>query len=302
MERPQVNIRLQRDLLAELDDLAQAEQLDRAELARRLLRQGLSRERLDVAVRQYREGSVSAGRAAEVARVSLYEMLDRIHQEGIPYELDPQELARIGETSTRSARVAEARASYEAGPAADRASGIDQLREDFRPSQVRTLFVGESSPAGGTHFYRANSNLFRATHEAFEVAYGDTVPDGPRFLHWFRDQGCWLVDLADRPVNRLPGRPRKDAVDAGVDRLVDVIRATRPERIIVVKASIGRAVRRAGEAAGYGGDVAELPFPVRQWRSLFVRQLAALLRGAASAEDKVVRRPRRSRGQPRREP
>lgn len=278
MERPQVNIRLERDLLAELDDLAQAEQLDRAELARRLLRQGLARERLDVAVRQYREGSVSAGRAAEVARVSLYEMLDRIHQEGIPYELDSEELARIGETVTGIGGVAEARTPYGAGPAADKASGIDQLREDFRPSDVRTLFVGESSPAGGTHFYRANSNLFRATHEAFEVAFGaDAVPEGPRFLHWFRDQGCWLVDLADRPVNRLPGRPRKDAVDAGVDRLAGTIRETRPERIIVIKASIGKAVRQAADAAGHGGDVAELPFPVRQWRSLYVRQLAALL-------------------------
>lgn len=283
MDRPQVNIRLERDLLAELDDLAGAQHLDRAELARRLLRQGLARERLDMAVRQYREGAISAGRAAEVGRVSLYEMLDRIHQEGIPYELDPEGLAHIGATVTRTARVAEARMPYDAGPAADKASGIDQVREDFRPSDVRTIFVGESSPATGTHFYRANSNLFRATHEAFALAYGaDVVPDGPRFLQWFRDQGCWLVDLADRPVNRLPGRPRKDAVDAGVDRLATTIRETRPERIIVIKASIATPVRQAGDAAGYEGEIVELPFPVRQWRSLYVRLLAALLTGGAN--------------------
>lgn len=283
MDRPQVNIRLERDLLAELDELAGAEHLDRAELARRLLRQGLARERLDVAVRQYREGAVSAGRAAEVGRVSLYEMLDRIHQEGIPYELDPEEIARIGATVTRTAGVAETRTPYDAGPAPDKTSGIDQLRDDFRPSEVRMLFVGESSPAGGTHFYRANSNLFRATNKSFALAYGaHVVPDGPRFLHWFRDQGCWLVDLADRPVNRLPGRPRKDAVDAGVDRLATTIRETRPERIIVIKASIAAAVRQAGHAAGYEGEIVELPFPVRQWQSVYVRELAALLTGGAN--------------------
>jgi hypothetical protein len=38
-------------------------------------------------------------------------------------------------------------------------SSLESLRQSYRPQQVRVLFVGESPPAGGTFFYRANSNL-----------------------------------------------------------------------------------------------------------------------------------------------
>ena len=73
-----------------------------------------------------------------------------------------------------------------------------------------TLFVGESSPAQGTHFYRADSNLYRATQAAFAAALGESnVPTGVAFLKFFASKGCWLVDLADAPVNNLAAADRK---------------------------------------------------------------------------------------------
>lgn len=282
-ERPQVNIRLERELLDELDELATAESVDRAELTRRLLREGLKRERVHHAMDRYREGEVSATRAAELGRISLYEMLDRIHEAGIPYELDAGDLQRIDATlgaggrRARSVAVGEEWARYGTGPRADDESGIDALRDQFRPERVRWLFVGESSPAGGTHFYRANSNLFRATQEAFAKALGADVPTGPAFLHAFRDRGCWLVDLASEPVNRLSDEARRAAVAAGRERLAQLIGDTRPERIVVVKASIATDVREAACAAGSEGEILELPFPVRQWKAEYVRRLAAAL-------------------------
>jgi len=293
-DRLQVNIRLERELLAELDEMAGAENLDRTELARRLLREGLRRERLDIAVRRYREREVSASRAAEMARVSLYEMLDRIHEEGIPYEVVPELFGRLDEMVAGrrgKAAVREESVGYGAPPRADATelpagagesrgdavSYIDELRAQFRPDQVRWLFVGESSPAGGTHFYRANSNLFRATQEAFAQALGAGVPSGPAFLHFFRQHGAWLVDLADRPVNRMEGRSRNETVKAGVERLSRLIAESRPERIFVVKASIAPAVRHAATAAGSDSELVELPFPVRQWRSAYIRELAAAI-------------------------
>ncbi len=88
-ERQQVTLRLEPALLDELDGLARDEHLDRSELIRRLLREGVERRRIDGAVSEYAVGQVSAWRAAELARVSLYEMLDRIAAAGITYELDP---------------------------------------------------------------------------------------------------------------------------------------------------------------------------------------------------------------------
>jgi predicted transcriptional regulator len=274
-ERTQVNIRLDRALLDELDELAGADRVDRSEMARRLLETGMTGHRLERAVREYRKGNVSAWKAAEIAGVSLYEMLDRIQDEGIPYEVDPDVFRRLEAPTASRTAVAETPAPY--GTDSDEASGIADLRDQFKPTKVRTLFVGESSPASGTHFYRANSNLFRATREAFALAFGDSVPDGPAFLHDFRDRGCWLVDLADRPVNRLPGRPRKDAVDAGVERLSALISDAKPNRIVAVKATIAATVQQAADRAHFAGEIVELPFPVRQWRAAYVRRLAGAL-------------------------
>lgn len=276
IDRPQVNIRLERDLLDEINTLADAERVDRSEMARRLLSSGLSTYRMERALAEYRRGNVSAWKAASLAGVSLYEMLDRIHEAGIPYDMDPDVLDRLGAESRRTVAVREGGARY-ATAASDTDTGIAELREEFKPERVKTLFVGESSPAGGTHFYRANSNLFRATQAAFAIAFGERVPQGPRFLHWFRDQGCWLVDLADRPVNRLQGPERTVSVTAGVDRLADLIRDERPEQIVAVKASIAAAVKQAMSTADFGGAVVELPFPVRQWRAVYVRELSRAL-------------------------
>jgi predicted HTH domain antitoxin len=282
--RYQVNVRLEQSLIEEIDRLAREDAIDRSEMARRLLSHGLETRRMRRALDAYRAGAVTAWRAAEVAGVSLYEMIDRLHEEGIPHELDPVVLDRLDAQVSRPAAVHEARAPYgdpapaEGSSTADEATGIAELRAQSRPRSVSTLFVGESSPAGGTHFYRADSNLFRATREAFVQAFGDAaIPDGPRFLRTFQDRGCWLVDLVDRPVNRLADNAREALVEAGVSALARVISETEPDHVVAVKATIEEPVQRALTLAGVEADLLALPFPVRRWRAVYVHELAAAL-------------------------
>jgi hypothetical protein len=126
----------------------------------------------------------------------------------------------------------------------------------------------------------ANSNLYRAIRAAFAEALGeDAVPSGEDFLRLFARKGCWLVDLADRPVNRLPPKERRAAVEAGVPQLADVIRETKPKHIVVIKRDIVGYVERAITAsATKRPTVLALRYPLRQWRPEFVRTLAANLR------------------------
>jgi len=279
IERQQVNLRLDKELVDQLDDLAQGEHVDRTEIARRILVSGVAEARIAKALDDYRAGRVTAWRGATDAGISLYEMLDRIRDSGIHYELDPEVLGRLDASiATRAAaRVAESRAPY--ATAADSRSGIDALRTQYKPEQVRSLFVGESSPAQGTHFYRANSNLYRATRDAFADALGeDAVPSGEAFLPFFRDQGAWLVDLADKPVNRLSVADRHQAVEEGIPRLAQVIGSEHPERIVVVKRDIADAVRRALAMTDVDASILVLPFPVRQWAPVYRRDLAQFLR------------------------
>jgi hypothetical protein len=277
IDRQQVNLRLERELVDSLDDLAQDAHVDRTEVARRILTDGIARARMDRALRDYTAGRASAWKAARAAAVSLYEMLDAIHEAGIPYELDPEDRGEV-RGAGGSRRVAEASPAYDSDGAMAASEDVTQLQDRYRPATVRMLFIGESSPAGGTHFYLANSNLFRATRAAFAAALGpDLVPDGQSFLPWFRDRGCWLVDIAAVPVNHLSDAERRAAVERGVGPLGAVIGQSRPGRIVAVKRDIEDAVGAAMRLAGVDVPLTTLPFPVRQWRPVYEQGLAELL-------------------------
>lgn len=170
--------------------------------------------------------------------------------------------------------VAEAAEAY--GDGQDR---YEALRQRYRPGRIDILLVGESRPAGGSFFYLANSNLYYATHEAFQRALGP-MPEGTAFLELLRDRGVWLYDLADAPVDRMRGRPRRDAVRERVSDLVDLLRQSRPRLVIAIKRDLAATLRHALEEADLEPDhLRVLPFPLYQWRRVYVRDLAALVRG-----------------------
>lgn len=186
-------------------------------------------------------------------------------------------LERLGtlesERESATAGVREARALY--GPAVGR---YEALRERYRPNRIDILLVGESRPTGGTFFYQTESKLYYATHEAFQIALGP-MPAGDGFLDFLRDRGVWLYDLADAPVDRMRGRPRRAAVQARVSELVDLLRESRPRLVIAIKKDLAPTVRQALRDADLDDDrLRVLPFPLYQWRAEYVRGLAALVR------------------------
>ena len=177
------------------------------------------------------------------------------------------------------------------GPLPDDESGISELRDSYRPERVRLLLVGESSPCSGKHFYLADSPLFCATREAFMEALGETkVPVGRDFLAFFRGAGCWLVDLADRPVNHLKRgsarRQRRKIVGAGVPRLSRTIHETNPELVVVIgKTFVERPANKAVREARYDlNRVWVLPFPRQEYRPAYVGGLSTVITSTLDAE------------------
>lgn len=276
--RSQVTLRLDRGLLDRIDALATESGVDRTELVRRLLADGLAHRRLEVALDDYAAGRQSAWAAAQSAEIDLYQMLDRIAEAGVPYRLDPDALDRLRAPKGSPPSGSPPKRARRSPAASSAEATIDGLRSRYRPATTRLLLVGESSPAGGTHFYRADSNLYRAVREAFGAAFALAhPPEADAFLAWFRDLGCSLVDLADQPVNRSSAGERAGAVEAGVPALAATIRRTDPARIVVVLRRIAPAVRRAAQLAEFDDRAIDvLPFPIRQWRPVFVDQLAGI--------------------------
>jgi hypothetical protein len=165
----------------------------------------------------------------------------------------------------------------------------EHLRRRYRPTHVRLLFVGESPPASGRFFYRADSGLYRAIRDAFVLAF--PALREADFLETFRDLGCYLVDLCARPVDHLDGRQRREACADGELRLSKVLKQLQPETVITVVRSIADHVGRAQRRVNWRGRSLELPYPGRwhRHRVAFLEALLPVLRGELGNCDRKPR-------------
>ena len=80
----QINIRVPGEVAEELDWLAEQQHLQRVAVARQILLEGILRQRRELALKLYRQGEISKAKAAEMAGISLWEMMDLIEREQIP--------------------------------------------------------------------------------------------------------------------------------------------------------------------------------------------------------------------------
>jgi len=88
-----VPVRLSPKTLREVDGVAERLKTNRSEALRRLIERGLQEERIAFALGLLRTAKVSMGRAAEMAGVTVYEMIDLARRHRIPsgYELEDLE-------------------------------------------------------------------------------------------------------------------------------------------------------------------------------------------------------------------
>ncbi|MGA9351669.1 MAG: UPF0175 family protein [Anaerolineae bacterium] len=88
----QLNIRIPESLIEELERIAAEEQADRTSVARKLLTEGIHRWRLEHALRLYQQGQITKERAAEIAGVSIYDILDELRRRGTVARYSLEEL------------------------------------------------------------------------------------------------------------------------------------------------------------------------------------------------------------------
>lgn len=98
-----VTARLPREMLREVERLAERMKVDRSELIRRLLDSALRERRVEDAVQAYREGRATLWRAAEMAGLSLREMMELARERKIPVSYTLDDLRRDVEYVKREA-------------------------------------------------------------------------------------------------------------------------------------------------------------------------------------------------------
>jgi hypothetical protein len=166
----------------------------------------------------------------------------------------------------------------------DEAPWYSQLRNDWKPEDVKLLLIGESAPDDGGNaenrrfFYAgeltARDALFRGVvHAVFDVSHLDSRTDSKLvWLEKLRDRGIFLIDLVPYPVNganKKVERPR--ARRASVVDCVKRASAVKPDGIIVCHKPSFKLLNKPLRVAGLPLLHSEgIPFPMGNWRADFV--------------------------------
>jgi len=87
-----LSVRVPREVKDELERLAKLERRDKAEIAREILVNGVRERRIKVALKLYSEGKVTLWKAAELAGLSLWEMIEELERRGVELQYGLREL------------------------------------------------------------------------------------------------------------------------------------------------------------------------------------------------------------------
>lgn len=92
MSQKHVTARVSDDLYERIERIREEEQTDRSTAIKRLLERGVGDWQVETAVRRYREGTISLGRAAEIADVSIWRLLDILEERGVEMTYNESDL------------------------------------------------------------------------------------------------------------------------------------------------------------------------------------------------------------------
>ena len=143
----------------------------------------------------------------------------------------------------------------------------------YRPKPVRVLFIAESPPAYSIEsrksyfFFEENpgGDLLFSTivHAVLEIRYrkSDGVPK-KSILQCFQENGNWLMDAVEHPINKLNGKRtsdnvRKEYIDREKSNLLARISALRAENgdtditIVLVKNLVYECLAQPLRQSGY---------------------------------------------------
>jgi len=78
-----ISVRVDEDMLRDLELLREGAKVDRSEVVRKLLDKAIKEAKLEQAMQLLRERKVSIGRAAELAGVTIYEIIEAMPKHGV---------------------------------------------------------------------------------------------------------------------------------------------------------------------------------------------------------------------------
>lgn len=87
-----VSVRLKKDFVKEAEQLAELESVDKSIILREALEKGIAELRLETAIKLFSKGKVTTSEAAEIAGLSVGEMMDRLVERGLKAQITKEEI------------------------------------------------------------------------------------------------------------------------------------------------------------------------------------------------------------------
>ena len=87
-----ISVRLDEELVQQIDKLADMENLDRSQLLRHIFKEGIEQYRLELAVKQHAEDELTVSEAAALAEIPVGELMDKLVERGIQNDLSIEDL------------------------------------------------------------------------------------------------------------------------------------------------------------------------------------------------------------------
>lgn len=91
---PAISVRLDKDTLKEVEFLTKEYKTDKSEVVRRILDKGLKQAKLEKALELLRQHKISVGKAAKLAGVTIYEMVELCKKNEIHVGYTKEDLMR----------------------------------------------------------------------------------------------------------------------------------------------------------------------------------------------------------------
>jgi len=153
-----------------------------------------------------------------------------------------------------------------------------EARLRYKPSTVKTLFIGESPPAKGDYFYFGGGNiLLEYIRQAFVSVYGDKCGNGDDFLQFFKEKGYYLIDLSEEPINGKLEKERRQLRRDNVGSLAKRVAKLNPESVIIIMKAIEREVRAALPSNIHEKNIRVTRFPGFGNQMISIQQISCAL-------------------------
>ena len=122
---------------------------------------------------------------------------------------------------------------------------IENIRQSYKPEQIKILFIGESAPGSGDFFYKGDT-LCGYTKKAFSAIYPEVQSMSKmQFLDFFKQCGCFLDDLCHIPVDYQTKAERRQEYELGVPQLSERIKEYGPDSIIIIVLRVLKYIKKA---------------------------------------------------------